>query len=39
VFANFVVVEMFAAAVSGTVDAQSAMHQAQQRVERLYRYG
>ena len=39
VFANFVVVEMFAAAVSGTVDARSAMHQAQQRVERLYRYG
>jgi multiple sugar transport system substrate-binding protein len=38
VFANFVVVDMFAAAVSGT-DAQTAMHQAQQRVEWLYRYG
>jgi multiple sugar transport system substrate-binding protein len=37
VFANFVVVDMFAATVSGTMDAKAAMHRAQQQVERIYK--
>jgi multiple sugar transport system substrate-binding protein len=37
VFANFIVVDMFAATVSGTMDAKAAMHRAQQQVERIYR--
>ena len=37
VFANFVVVDMFASVVSGTMDAKAAMHRAQQQVERIYR--
>ena len=36
-FANFVVVDMFASTVSGTRDAKTAMHRAQQQVERIYR--
>ena len=37
VFANFIVVDMFAATVSGTMDANAAMKRAQQQVERIYR--
>jgi multiple sugar transport system substrate-binding protein len=37
VFANFVVVDMFAATVTGTMEAKSAMHRAQQQVERFYK--
>ncbi len=37
VFANFVVVDMFAATVSGTMGAKRAMHRAQQQVERIYK--
>jgi multiple sugar transport system substrate-binding protein len=37
VFANFVVVDMFAAAVTDTMTPQAAMHRAQQQVERIYR--
>ncbi len=37
VFANFIVVDMFASTVSGTMDAKAAMHRAQQQVERIYR--
>jgi multiple sugar transport system substrate-binding protein len=37
VFANFVVVDMFAGVVSGTMDAKTAMHRAQQQVERIYK--
>ncbi len=37
VFANFTVVDMFASTVSGTMDAKTAMHRAQQQVERVYR--
>jgi multiple sugar transport system substrate-binding protein len=37
VFANFVVVDMFAATVSGTLDGKTAMTRAQQQVERIYK--
>ncbi len=37
VFANFVVVDMFASVVSGTTEAKTAMHRAQAQVERAYR--
>jgi multiple sugar transport system substrate-binding protein len=37
VFANFVVVDMFASTVTGTMDAKAAMHRAQQQVEQIYR--
>jgi multiple sugar transport system substrate-binding protein len=37
VFANFVVVDMFASTVSGTMDAKAAMRRAQQQVERIYK--
>jgi multiple sugar transport system substrate-binding protein len=37
VFANFVVVDMFASTVSGTMEAKDAMHRAQQQVERIYK--
>ena len=37
VFANFIVVDMFASTVTGTTDAKIAMHRAQQQVERIYR--
>jgi multiple sugar transport system substrate-binding protein len=37
VFANFVVVDMFATTVSGTMEAKAAMHRAQQQVEWIYR--
>jgi multiple sugar transport system substrate-binding protein len=37
VFADFVVVDMFAATVSGSSDAKSAMARAQQQVERIYK--
>ena len=37
VFANFIVVDMFAATVSGTMDPKRAMHRAQQQVERIYK--
>ena len=37
VFANFVVVDMFAATVSGTLGAKTAMKRAQQQVERIYK--
>ena len=37
VFANFIVVDMFAAAVSGTMSAKQAMHSAQLQVERIYK--
>jgi multiple sugar transport system substrate-binding protein len=37
VFANFIVVDMFASTVTGTMDAKAAMHRAQQQVERIYR--
>jgi len=37
VFANFIVVDMFAATVTGTTEPKAAMHRAQQQVERIYR--
>lgn len=37
VFANFTVVDMFAATVSGTMEATAAMKRAQQQVERVYK--
>lgn len=37
VFANFIVVDMFAATVSGTLDAKTAMQRAQQQIERIYK--
>jgi multiple sugar transport system substrate-binding protein len=37
VFANFIVVDMFAATVSGTLEAKSAMQRAQQQIERIYK--
>jgi multiple sugar transport system substrate-binding protein len=37
VSANFIVVDMFASTVSGTMDAKAAMHRAQQQVERIYK--
>jgi multiple sugar transport system substrate-binding protein len=37
VFANFVVVDMFASTVSGTMGAKQAMDRAQQQVERFYK--
>jgi multiple sugar transport system substrate-binding protein len=37
VFANFVVVDMFASVVSGTMAAKQAMDRAQQQVERIYK--
>ena len=37
VFANFVVVDMFASVVSGTMEPKAAMRRAQQQVERIYR--
>ncbi len=37
VFADFVLVDMFAATVSGTVDAKEAMQRAHRQVERIYK--